>query len=87
VNVLRFTGHQDEHVRDHGAGMASVVTFLSGSASPAGAAVGLLGWTPRIDQPFDLTAIEEDPATIVALVDQHPVPLVGAHLALTLGAN
>jgi hypothetical protein len=68
-------------------GIRSLLTFSSAPATPAGAALGLRGRIPRVDQPFDLIAIEEDPATTVALVDQYPVPLICAQLTLTPGAN
>src|SRR5262245_29144947 len=41
----------------------------------------------RVHQPVQLPAVEEDPATVAALVHDHAAALVLAHSALALGAR
>src|SRR3954469_17532206 len=41
----------------------------------------------RVDQPVQLTTVEEDPATVGALVDVHAVAFVGPHHPVALGAG
>ena len=48
---------------------------VSCSGGPRAAVPGVL----RVDQPVELTAVEEDPAALRALVDVDAVALVGAH--------
>lgn len=37
-----------------------------------------------VDQPVDFAAVEEDSSAIVTLIDEHPVPLMAAHLSAAL---
>jgi hypothetical protein len=40
-----------------------------------------------VKQSFELTAVKEDPAALLALVHENPVSLVAAHLASALRAD
>src|SRR4051812_32062643 len=86
---LAGAAHLGEHVRNHGAEvrpgravlLVAVAVVLLSRLGARTAVPGVLG----VDEPVELTAVEEDAPAVGALVDVDAVALVGAHRAVAFG--